>query len=66
MYYGGADRDVYPQNALTAESKMKANGARNVAAVNVGATLDHGGAVLPATIAGKLFLDSLRRGQIAR
>ena len=66
MYYGGADRDVYPQNALTAESKMKANGAKNVAAVNVGANLDHPGAVIPATIAGRLFLDSLRRGLVAR
>jgi len=66
MYYGGADKDVYPANALTAESKMRANGARNVAAVNVGATLDHPGAVLPATIAGRLFLDSLRRGLVAR
>jgi hypothetical protein len=65
MYYGTADRDVYPANALTAESKMKANGARNVAAVNVG-PLDHAGAVLPATIAGRFFLDSLRRGLIAR
>jgi hypothetical protein len=62
MYYGGADRDVLPQNALTAAARMRANGATNVAAVSVGATLDHAGAVLPATIAGKLFLDSLRRG----
>jgi hypothetical protein len=62
MYYGGADRDVSPQNAQTALARMRANGATNVAAVNVGATLDHAGAVLPATIAGKLFLDSLRRG----
>jgi poly(3-hydroxybutyrate) depolymerase len=61
MYYGGADRDVLPQNALTAAARMRANGAANVAAVNVGASLDHAGAVLPATIAGKLFLDSLRR-----
>ncbi len=61
MYYGGADRDVPPQNALTAQTRMRANGAADVAAVNVGATLDHAGAVLPATIAGKLFLDSLRR-----
>jgi hypothetical protein len=61
MYYGGADRDVLPQNALTALARMRANGARDVAAVNVGAGLDHAGAVLPATIAGKLFLDSLRR-----
>ncbi|MBV9879372.1 MAG: hypothetical protein JO180_02705 [Gemmatirosa sp.] len=64
LYYGGADRDVPNENALTAAARMRANGAANVAAVNVGATLDHAGAVLPATIAGKLFLDSLRRGQI--
>lgn len=64
LYYGGADRDVYPQNALTAESRMKALGARNVAAVNVGASLDHAGAVLPATIAARIFLDSLRRGLV--
>jgi len=64
MYYGGADRDVYPQNALTAESRMRANGAHNVAAVNVGASLDHGTAVLPATIAARIFLDSLRRGLV--
>jgi hypothetical protein len=64
MYYGGADRDVYPENALTAESRMRARGARNVAAVNVGATLDHGTAVLPATIAARFFLDSLRRGSV--
>jgi hypothetical protein len=64
MYYGGADRDVPKENALTAATRMRANGAPNVAAVNVGESLDHGGAVLPATIAGKLFLDSLRRGQI--
>ena len=62
LYYGGADRDVLPQNALTAAARMRANGAADVAAVNVGASLDHAGAVLPATIAGKLFLDSLRRG----
>ncbi|AHG88298.1 secretory lipase [Gemmatirosa kalamazoonensis] len=66
IYYGGADKDVYPANALTAETRMRANGARNVAAVNVGANLDHAGAVLPATIAGRIFLDSLRRGLIAR
>ena len=64
MYYGGADRDVPPQNALTAESRMRANGAHAVAAVNVGASLDHGGAVLPATIAARFFLDSLRRGLV--
>jgi hypothetical protein len=64
MYYGGADRDVYPENATTAESRMRARGARNVAAVNVGATLDHGDAVLPATLAARVFLDSLRRGAV--
>jgi hypothetical protein len=29
--------------------------------VNVGARLDHGLAVLPATVAGRFFLDTLRR-----
>jgi hypothetical protein len=43
---------------------MRALGAKNVAAVNVGASLDHGTAVLPATIAARLFLDSLRRGLV--
>lgn len=61
LYYGGADRDVPPRNALTAQARMRANGARDVAAVSVGASLDHAGAVLPATIAAKLFADSLRR-----
>ncbi|MDF1506090.1 lipase family protein [Roseisolibacter sp. H3M3-2] len=61
MYYGGADRDVFPQNALTAEARMRANGARNVAAVNLGAALDHPGATLPSVLATKLFADSVRR-----
>lgn len=60
LYYGGADLDVPPQNALTAQGIMRARGATSVAAVNVGATLNHGTAVLPATIAAKRFLDSLR------
>jgi len=60
LYYGGADIDVPPQNALTAQGIMRARGAASVTAVNVGATLTHGSAVLPATIAAKRFLDSLR------
>jgi hypothetical protein len=60
LYYGGADIDVPPQNALTAQGIMRARGATTVAAVNVGATLTHGTAVVPATIAAKRFLDSLR------
>jgi hypothetical protein len=60
LYYGGADIDVPPQNALTAQGIMRARGATTVSAVNVGATLTHGTAVLPATIAAKRFLDSLR------
>jgi hypothetical protein len=61
MYYGGADRDVHPSNATTAEARMRALGARDVAAVSVGASLGHGGAVVPAVRAGKLLVDSLRR-----
>ncbi len=60
LYYGGADIDVPPQNALTAQGIMRARGATAVAAVSVGATLTHGSAVVPATIAAKRFLDSLR------
>ena len=61
LYYGGADRDVPPENARVAEARMRARGAPDVAAVNVGARLDHALAVLPATVAGRAFLDTLRR-----
>ncbi len=64
LYFGGADRDVDPTNAPTAATRMRAAGATNVAAVNVGATLDHGGAVVPATVAGRLFFDSVRAGLV--
>lgn len=64
LYFGGADRDVDPSNAPTAAAHMRAAGATNVAAVNVGAALDHGGAVVPATIAGRLFFDSVRAGLV--
>ena len=64
LYYGGADRDVDPTNAPTAAAHMQAAGAPNVAAVDVGATLDHGGAVVPATVAGRLFFDSVRAGLV--
>ncbi|MBL0938309.1 MAG: hypothetical protein IBJ03_05415, partial [Gemmatimonadaceae bacterium] len=60
LYYGGADIDVPPQNALTAQGIMRARGATNVSAVNVGNAFTHSTAVVPATIAGKRFLDSLR------
>ncbi|HEY0778153.1 MAG TPA: hypothetical protein VGD56_09325 [Gemmatirosa sp.] len=64
LYYGGADRDVDPSNAPTAATHMQAAGAHNVAAVDVGATLDHGGAVVPATLAGRIFFDSVRAGLV--
>jgi len=64
LYFGGADRDVDPSNAPTAAAHMQAAGAHNVAAVNVGATLDHGGAVVPAAVAGRLFFDSVRAGLV--
>jgi pimeloyl-ACP methyl ester carboxylesterase len=64
LYFGGADRDVDPSNAPTAAARMRAAGAANVAAVNVGATLGHGEAVVPATIAGRVFFDSVRAGLV--
>jgi len=59
LYYGGADIDVPPQNAITAQGIMLARGTESVAAVNVGSTLTHSTAVVPATLATKRFLDSL-------
>ena len=64
LYFGGADRDVDPSNAPTAVVHMRAAGATKVAAVNVGATLDHSGAVVPATVAGRMFFDSVRAGLV--
>ena len=43
---------------------MRAAGAPNVAAVNVGAGLDHAGAVVPAIVAGRIFFDSVRAGLV--
>lgn len=58
LYYGSADRNVPPQNALTAAARMRSLGA-DVQAVNLG-PLTHGGAVLPAMIGAGLFFRGLR------
>jgi pimeloyl-ACP methyl ester carboxylesterase len=46
LYYGSADKDVMPEEALRAEERFRAKGA-DVTAVNVG-DLDHEGSLLAA------------------
>ena len=56
LYYGSADQDVDPQNAHTAAARMTQLGA-DVEAVDLG-ELDHGGALVPANIAARLWFNS--------
>ena len=63
LYFGSADQNVDPFNAPTAAAHMRSAGAANVAAVSVGA-YDHAGAVVPATVAGRIFFDSVRAGLV--
>jgi pimeloyl-ACP methyl ester carboxylesterase len=59
LYYGSADTDVPPQNALTAAAHMQALGATNVQAVDLG-PYTHTGAIVPAFIAAVTWFESLR------
>ena len=56
LYYGSLDRDVSPQNAVTTAARMAQLGA-DVQAVDLG-PFDHGGALLPAYAAARLWFDS--------
>ncbi len=56
LYYGSADTDVPPQNALTAAARMKSLGA-DVEAEDLG-PLDHRGAVVPAIVAARAWFDT--------
>jgi hypothetical protein len=58
LYYATADREVPPQNTLTAAARMQQLGA-NVQAVSLG-PLSHTGAVVPAFVAAYLWLSSVR------
>jgi pimeloyl-ACP methyl ester carboxylesterase len=59
LYYGSLDTDVPPQNALTAAERMRALGAADVEAMNLGA-YTHGGAVMPAFVAAGEWFNALR------
>jgi hypothetical protein len=58
LYYASADRDVFPQNTLTAAQAMTALGA-NVQVVNVG-PLSHSAAAVPAMIAARLWFNTFQ------
>ena len=50
IYYCTADLQVPPRNAILADSVMRANGAPAITLTN-GGPLDHGGCVIPASVA---------------
>lgn len=60
MYYCKADEQVSYTNATFTDSIMNANGALDVAALNLGDDLDHGGCVIPAIENSIDFFNSLR------
>lgn len=51
IYYCMADDQVPFRNSIVADSVMQMNGAPDVQTFNAGDNLDHGGCVIPATIA---------------
>lgn len=51
LYYCDADDQVFFENSTLAEEVMNANGASDLEAISVGASLDHGGCVDPAVTA---------------
>lgn len=60
MFHGGADRDVPLANAQLALEAIKARGG-DITLVNVGDTLDHGGAAVPSVIGGRMWFESFRQ-----
>ena len=60
MYYCKADEQVFYKNATFTDSIMNANGAADVAALNLGDDLDHSGCVIPAIESSIDFFNSLR------
>lgn len=49
LFYCSGDDQVTFQNSILAEETMNNNGAADLAAMNLGANLNHGGCVTPAT-----------------
>lgn len=59
MYYCEADHLVNPQNALLADSVMKANGSFSSSKVSGGANNDHFGCVQPALLGAITLFESI-------
>ncbi len=55
MYYCEADEQVPFQNAIFTDSLMNARGAKDVQAISVGDTLDHGACSVPAFLSAETF-----------
>lgn len=71
LYYCVGDDQVPFRNSILADSVMNANGAPDVASLNLGDNLDHGQCVEPAILNGALFfglyqnIETTGVGQIA-
>ncbi len=55
MYYCEADEQVPFQNAIFTDSLMNARGAKDVQAISVGDTLNHGACSVPAFLSAEAF-----------
>jgi len=60
LYYCTADDQVRFRNSIVAADTLNLLGATNTAAVDVDATADHGGCIVPAVSAGASFFDNYR------
>lgn len=61
MMYCMADDQVVFTNSIFTDSVMNANGAMDVAAIDVNTTADHGGCVIPAVFATIQFFEQYAR-----
>lgn len=60
LFYCTADDQVTFRNAILADSVMNANGAANLASMDVASNQDHGGCVDPATTATIAFFEQFQ------
>lgn len=58
MFYCDGDEQVPFENSIVARDSMLANGAEDVAALNVGSGFNHGQCVLPAVLATRDFFNA--------
>ena len=64
MMYCMADDQVAFTNSTFTDSIMNANGAEDVMAVDINSAADHGGCVIPATLATNTFFEELANRNI--